>query len=777
MKFGISQPVRRKEDQRFLTGKGRYVDDISLPGQAHACVVRSPLACAAIESIEVSEAAAATGVLAVYTGADLEADGMGHLPCNIPLKSRDGSPRADTPRPALAVGRVRHVGDPVAVVIAETAAQARDGAELVHVEYEDMPAVADLAEAAKPGAPQVWDHAPGNVAFDWEQYDKPATDAAFAAAAHVVSMEIVNNRLVPNPIEPRSALAAYDPDDERFTIYLQTQGAHSLRRQLADVFLKVPQDKVRVITPDVGGGFGMKLFFYPEYAMVAYAARKLGRPVKWTAERGESFLSDSHARSHLTTAELALDAEGGFLALRVSTLADMGAYLSGAAPLIPTSAYVPILTGQYRIPALYAEVKGIFTNTVPVDAYRGAGRPEAMYLVERLVNRAAETLGIAPEELRRRNFVPADAMPYTTPTGLVYDSGDFAAILDGAMDRADWSGFPARREAARSRGRLAGIGMACYVEMTGGAPTEDAEIVFNDDGSVSVMVGTMSNGQGHETAFAQLVAERLGVDFEKIEVVMGDTDRIKTGGGTGGSRSLHAEGGAIVVTADMIIDKGKAIAANVLEAAVTDIEFHEGRFGVAGTDIGIDILDLARAARDPGNLPEGMEAGLDTTGRYATEGNKTYPNGCHICEVEVDPETGVTQVVRYTVVDDLGNVVNPLLVAGQVHGGIAQGLGQALMEQTVYDGNGQLLSGSYMDYCMPRADDIPAIDFTMIPTPCTTNPLGTKGCGEAGAIGAPAAAINAIENALAGLGVRTGDIAMPATPQRLWAAIRRARAA
>jgi carbon-monoxide dehydrogenase large subunit len=454
----------------------------------------------------------------------------------------------------------------------------------------------------------------------------------------------------------------------------------------------------------------------------------------------------------------------------------MGAYLSGAGPLIPTTAYVPILTGQYRIPALYTEVKGIFTNTVPVDAYRGAGRPEAMYLIERLVNKAAAALGVAPEELRRRNFVPAEAMPYTTPTGLVYDSGDFAAILDGAKKKADWDGFPARREAAKSRGRLAGIGMACYVEMTGGAPTEDAEIVFNADNTVSVAVGTMSNGQGHETAFAQLLAERLGVDFDKIEVVMGDTDRVKTGGGTGGSRSLHAEGGAIVVTTDKIIEKGKAVAANVLEAAVADIEFHEGRFGVAGTDIGIDILELASAARDPGKLPEGMEPGLDATGRYEMEG-KTYPNGCHICEVEVDPETGVTEVVRYTVVDDLGNVVNPLLVAGQVHGGVAQGLGQALMEETVYDDNGQLLSGSYMDYCMPRADDIPGIDFEMLPTLCTTNPLGTKGCGEAGAIGAPAAAINAIENALAGLGIGAGDIAMPATPHRLWVAIRKARAA
>jgi carbon-monoxide dehydrogenase large subunit len=716
------------------------------------------------------------GVLAVYTGADLERDGLGHIPCNIPVTNRDGTPRADTPRPALAVGAVRHVGDPVAVVIAETKQQAVEAAEMVLVDYDDHTPVIEPLKALEAGAPQVWDHVPGNVCFDWEMYDKAATDKAFERAAHTVTLDIVNNRLVVNAVEPRAILAAYDADADHYTVYVESQGTLSLRRQFADAILKVPEDKVRVVTPDVGGGFGMKLFFYPEYAMAAYAAGKLRRPVKWTGERTESFLSDTHGRGHNTRAELALDEDGRFLAVRVDTVADLGAYLSNAGPLIPTMAYVPIITQQYAIPAIHTRVRGVFTHTVPVDAYRGAGRPEATYLMERLVEAAATQLGMDSGELRSRNFVRPEQMPYTTPTGLVYDSGDFAGIMAAAKQKADWDGFEARKADALKRGKRAGIGMACYVEMTGGAPDEAANIVFNEDDTVSVFVGTLSTGQGHETAFAQLVAARLGVDFDRVLVRQGDSDTLSMGGGTGGSRSLHLEGGAIVVTTDEIIEKGKQLAAHVLETSDVDVEFADGRFAVAGTDLGIDIMELARVARDPARIPDGMDAGLDTEGRY-TKDAQTFPNGCHICEVEVDEETGVTDIVRYTVVDDFGNVVNPMLVEGQVHGGVSQGLGQSMFEHTVFDADGQLLSGSFMDYCMPRADDIPAIDFTMRNTPCETNLLGSKGCGEAGAICAPAASIAAVENALAPLGIRTGDIQMPATPLRVWQAIQRARAA
>ncbi len=775
MKFGVSQPVRRKEDDRFITGAGSYVDDINLDGQVYAHVVRSPLASARITGIDIADAMTAPGVLAVYTGDDLERDGMGHLPCNIPVTNRDGTPRAETPRPALAVGQVRHVGDPVAVVVAETKFQAVEAAELVMVDYDDLDPIIDPLKAVEDGAPQVWDHARNNLCFDWEMYDEAATQAAFQSAAHTVSVDIVNNRLIVNAMETRAALASYDSAEDH-TIYLESQGTLGLRAQFANVFLKVPEDKVRVITPDVGGGFGMKLFFYPEYGMVLYATRKLGRPVKWTGERTEAFLSDTHGRSHNTRAELALDADGKFLAVRVDTVAELGAYLSNAGPLIPTMAYVPIITGQYDIPNIYTRVRGVFTHTVPVDAYRGAGRPEATYVMERLVEKAAEQLGLAADDLRARNFVRPEQLPYKTPTGLVYDSGDFNGIMTTAKDRAGWDGFEQRRRDALARGKRAGIGMACYVEMTGGAPDEAANIVFNEDDTVDVFVGTLSTGQGHETAFAQLVAERLGVPYERIFIRQGDSSQITMGGGTGGSRSLHHQGGAIVVTADEIIEKGKQLAAHTLETSAVDITFEQGRFAVAGTDLGIDILELARVARDPAKLPDGMDPGLDTQATY-TRTAQTFPNGCHVCEVEVDEHTGVVEVVRYTVVDDFGNVVNPMLVAGQVHGGIGQGLGQSLFEHTVFDDDGQLLSGSFMDYCLPRADDIPHIDFEMRNTPCQTNPLGTKGCGEAGCICAPAASITAIEDALKPLGVKAGDIQMPATPLRVWQAIQSAASA
>jgi len=771
MKFGASQPVRRKEDARFLTGTGRYVDDISLPGQAHLAIVRSPHAHADIRSIDIAAAAGAPGVLAVYTGADLEADGLGHLPCNVTIKNKDGSARAETPRPALAVGRVRHVGEPVAAVVAETPAAARDAAELVAVDYAPLAAVADVRDAMAAEAPRLFDDVPGNVCFDWAAYDKEATEAAFAEADRVVTIEVVNNRVVVNALEPRAAIAAYDPDTDRYTLYTGTQGTLSVRRVLARQVLKVPEDRVRVITPDVGGGFGAKLFLYPEYVVAVYAARRLGRPVKWVAERGESFVSDNHGRSHVTRGELALSSDGTFLALRTHTYADLGAYLSPAGPLIPTYAHVRALPGPYRFRAVYCEVTGVLTNTVPVDAYRGAGRPEATYLVERLVEAAAKALGLAPDEIRRRNFVAPDEMPYRTASGLVYDSGEFAEILERAKRRADWEGFDKRRAAALERGRRAGIGIGFYVEVTGGAPDEAAQIVFNDDDTIDVFVGTLSTGQGHETAFAQIVAERLGVSLDAVRIRQGDSDAIGSGGGTGGSRSLHAEGGAILDGVAKVIDKGRRVAANVLEAAVEDVEFADGRFAVAGTDVAIDILALARAARDPRHLPAGEEPGLDAAGAFSADVN-TFPNGCHVCEVEVDEETGAVAVTRYTVVDDFGAVVNPMLVMGQVHGGVAQGLGQALLERTVYDRDGQLLSGSWVDYCMPRADDVPAIDFAMHGVPSPTNPLGIKGCGEAGAIGAPPAVVNALLDALAPVGVT--DIDMPATPERVWRAIRAA---
>src|SRR3954447_3684761 len=758
-KFGIGQPVRRVEDPRLVTGAGRYSDDINLPNQVHGFVLRSPHGHARIRGIDTSAAKAAPGVLAILTGAEL---GSAGIPCMIPLKNRDGSNRADPLHPILCRDEVNYVGDNVAFVVAETRAQAQDAAELIEVDHDVLPAVADPAKAMDAGQPQVHPEAPRNVAFDWHYGDAAVTDAAFARAAHVTKLDLVNNKVVCNAMEPRACVAEYDSAADKLTVQTCTQGGWGFRDTLADN-LGMPQDKVRVITPDVGGGFGMKSFFYPEDRMAAYAARMLKRPVKWRADRGESFLSDTMGRDHVTTAELAFDSNKRITGMRVHVTSNMGAYYYFYAPYIPTGAALKVLPGVYDIPVLSYSVHGVFTNTVPVDAYRGAGRPESIYCVERLIEKAARELGVDPTELRRINFVRSDQMPYKTAAGELYDSGDFARVMQTAMGRADWQGAKARKEGAARSGRYRGIGMCYYIESTMGDPTEHATIRFEQDGTVSVLVGTQTNGQGHDTAYAQVLHQHLGVPFERIRVVQGDTDAIPAGGGTGGSRSLTAQGMAIADASDAVIDKGKAYAAQVFEAAAADITFTEGDFRVAGTDRVIGIMDLAEKARAIA-IP-GVEPGLDAAATTQLSA-WTFPNGCHIAEVEVNAETGEVQIDRYTVVDDFGVVVNPMLVEGQVHGGIVQGLGQALLEGAVYDDSGQLLTGSFMDYSMPRAVNMPSFDFSTVEVPCKNNALGVKGCGEAGSVGSPAAVINAIIDALAPLGVTQVD--MPATALKLW---------
>ncbi|WP_300299238.1 xanthine dehydrogenase family protein molybdopterin-binding subunit [Ferrovibrio sp.] len=763
-KFGQSQPVRRVEDQRFITGKGRYTDDINLPSQVYGVMLRSPHAHARILKIDTSAAQAAPGVLAVYTHADLKAANIGDLPCTIPLKNRDGSMRADPPRPALADGMVRHVGDPVAFVVAETAAQARDAAEMIEVDYDALPAAAELATAMEPGQPQIWPQAPSNRAFDWEIGDKARIDALFASAAKTVKLTLENNRIVVASMEARVALAAFDKDSGRFTLYTPTQGVWVQKKLLAKI-LGLPEEKFHVVTGDVGGGFGMKIFIYPEQVMTLFASRALGRPVKWTSDRGEAFLTDTHGRANLTHAEMALDKDHNFLALRIHNIADMGAYLSTYAPMIPTMAGTKVLSSVYRFQGVYSRVEGVFTNTVPVDAYRGAGRPESNYIMERLIDVAARELGIDRAELRRKNYIPPTAFPWTSAMGLTYDSGEFENTSNTALKAIDWAGFEVRRAEAKKRGKRRGIGMAYYLEATGGAPTERAEIRFAEDGFVEVYVGTQSTGQGHETAYTQIVAEQLGVDFDKVRILQGDSDAIPTGGGTGGARSLYSEGGAILKAKDGVVEKGKVVAADMLETAAGDIEFAAGRFRVAGTDRDIGIVEVAQEARKRSNAKAGEAAGLDTAADWQVQAI-TFPNGCHACEVEIDEATGVAEVVRYVVADDMGKVINPTIVKGQIHGGVVQGVGQALYENVVYDTDGQLLTGSFTDYCLPRADNFPEIEVILCEVPCKTNPLGVKGAGEAGAVGSAPATISAIVDALADLGVKHVD--MPATPQKLW---------
>jgi carbon-monoxide dehydrogenase large subunit len=771
-KFGIAQPVRRVEDPRLLRGNGVFTDDIAPSGVAHGIVLRSPHAAARLLRIEATAARALPGVLAVITHAELAADGIAGLPCLVTLNNRDGSPQFTPPRPVLADTAVHHVGTPVAFIVAETIQAARDAAEAVVADYDILPAVTDLATATAPGQMQVWEGAARNICFDWEVGQKELADKLFAQATHVTRLEVVNNRVVVNSMEARAALATYD-EAAGWILRTNTQGSWDIKTMLGGVF-GVHAERFRVVTPDVGGGFGMKLFLYPEHVLTCFAARLLGRPVKWACERSEAFLSDSQGRDNITTGEIALDGNGKLLALRTRNLAGMGAYLSNYAPYIPTLAGTSVLASVYGFQAVYAHVIGVFTNTVPVDAYRGAGRPESNYLVERLIDAAAREIGIDRVELRRRNMVPPEAMPYTSPMGRTYDSGDFRVVLDAALKTMDWAGFEGRRAAAAERGRHRGIGLAYYLEATGGPPTERAEIRFAEDGFVDVYVGTQSTGQGHETAYVQLTVDRLGVPGEQVRIIQGDTGSIPQGGGTGGARSLYSEGQAILLTAATVIEKGRQAAGEALEAAAADIVFADGRFAITGTDRGIDIIALAALQR--ARVARGEDAATLDAAEIAQIDNHTFPNGCHIAEVEIDPETGVTALLRYSVTDDVGRAINPMIVRGQVHGGVAQGFGQAVLERTVYDpDSGQLLSGSLMDYALPRAEDLPDIEVELIEVPCRTNPLGVKGAGEAGAIGSPPAVINAILDALAPLDVT--DIDMPATPEKLWRAIALARAA
>ncbi len=770
-KFGLSQSVRRVEDPRLLLGNGRYTDDIALANQAHGHVLRSPHAHAKIVSMDVTAARAMPGVLAIMTGADLVALGVGEVPCVIPLKNSNGSDRSNTPRLPLATDAVRHVGDPVAFVVAETVEQARDAGEAIEMEYEVLASVTDLAVAAEADQPQIWESAPNNTVFDWEVGDKARTDSLVSGAAHVTRLTVVNNRVVVASMEGRACAAEYDAASGHFTVYAGTQGSWLVKNLLASSVLKVEPEKVRVVTPDVGGGFGMKLYLYAEYALCALAARATGRPVKWAAERTEAFLSDTHGRDNITLGELALDANGKFIALRTKNVANMGAYLSTFAPFIPTGAGTKVLASVYDFQAIHARVLGIVTNTVPVDAYRGAGRPESNYLVERLIDQAARDLKIDRIELRRRNMVQQSAMPYLTAMNQRYDSGDFPRVMDAALGKIDWAGFPARRAEAAQRGKKRGIGIAYYLEATGGGPTENARVAFADDGMVDVYVGTQSTGQGHETAYAMLTANELGIPMGKIRIQQGDSDSLPAGGGTGGARSLYSEGQAILITTASVIEKGKQAASEILEAAIVDIEFTKGRFDVVGTDRGIDILTLAARQR------QRIAAGEDTILLDALETAKieahTFPNGCHVAEVEVDPDTGSIAIPRYIVVDDVGHALNPLIVRGQVHGGVAQGIGQAFMERTSYDAeSGQLLSASFMDYALPRAEDLPDIEVDLIEVPCETNPLGVKGAGEAGAVGSPPAVVNALIDALSDAGVTAID--MPATPEVVWKALQAA---
>ncbi len=757
-KFGIGQAIPRAEDPRLLTGRGRYTDDVSLPGQAFGYVLRSPYAHAEIRSIDVADASQAPGVIGIVTGADLEADGIGGIKVKFAPKNRGGWTMPEPERPALVTGHVRHVGDPVALVVADTLAQAKDAAELIEVDFDPLPAIADPGKALDADAPKVWELERGNLSFDWEMGDKAATDAAFEAAAHVVSVDLVNNRVVANSMEGRACVAGFDGASERFSLYVSSQGVHGMKSQLAEDIFHLPEDRFHVLTTDVGGGFGMKIFMYPEYVAALYAARKFGRPVKWAAERSEGFISDDHGRDNLTRAELAIDADGKFLAIKIDTIANMGAYLSNFAPFVATLCGCVMLTGCYDLPVAYVNVKGVFTHTQPVDAYRGAGRPEAAYVVERIVDVAARQLGISGAELRRRNFIPPEAMPYDTALDLTYDSGDFAQNMEQAIELSDWAGIDARRAQAAARGKLRGIGMAAYIEACGGGPDEKARIEIDRTGSVNLYIGTQSNGQGHETAYKQLIADYLGIEPDAITMLQGDSDTIPTGRGTGGSRSIPVGGVAVVNASEQILEKAKEKAADLLEAATADIEVANGRFTIAGTDRSITLSEIAQSSE--------TETAFDETSAFAPPSN-TYPNGTHICEVEIDRDTGQTAIVSYIVVDDFGTILNPLMVAGQVHGGIAQGIGQALLEHTVFDPeSGQLLSGSFMDYTMPRADDIPDIDFRYNVVPCATNPLGIKGAGEAGCIGAPPAVINAVVDALAEFGVTHVD--MPATPEKIW---------
>mgnify|MGYP001275273917 FL=1 len=781
MSEGIGQSVPRKEDGRFITGQGRYTDDIKQVGQTHAYFVRSPHAHADVVNIDVEEALAAPGVIAVLTGADVTADGLGGLPCGWMIHSKDGSEMKQPHHPVLADKRVHYLGEPVAMVIADTALEAKNASELVAVDWAEKQAVVSVSEAQ--AAPAIYDDIPQNTCYEWALGDSDAVEKAMEKAAHVTRIELTNNRLIPNAMEPRAALAEYNPGSDELTLHTTSQNPH-LARLILTAFVQIaPEHKLRVIAPDVGGGFGSKIFVYSEETALAWAAKKLGLTIKWTAERSEAFLADAHGRDHVTTALLAMDETGQFLAFKVKTTANMGAYLSTFASSVPTYLYGTLLAGQYRTPAIYVEVDSVFTNTAPVDAYRGAGRPEATYLVERIVTKAATELGKDPAELRRQNFIRTDEFPYETPVALTYDIGDYEASLNKALELSDYEGFAARKASAAAKGKLRGIGLSCYIEACGLAPSqvagalgagvglwESGEVRVNPTGSVSVLTGSHSHGQGHETTFAQLVADKLGVPIDDVDVVHGDTGKLDFGLGTYGSRSLAVGGSALVNAADKVIEKGRKVAAHLLRTEPDNIEFEAPVYRMKNSNESKTFQEIAFAAYVNHDYPDDLEPGLAEKAFY-DPGNFTYPAGTHVCEVEIDPDTGVTKIVQFVAVDDFGNLINPMIVEGQVHGGIAQGIGQALLEQAVYDDAGQLITGSYMDYCMPRADDLPNFTVGMTCTPCTHNPIGAKGCGEAGAIGSPPAVINAVLDAIG-----ETDMDMPASPERVWSMIKRANA-
>ncbi|NNE82631.1 MAG: xanthine dehydrogenase family protein molybdopterin-binding subunit [Alphaproteobacteria bacterium] len=775
--YGIGQSVPRVEDRRLLTGLGNYTDDRKVAGQAHMAVVRSPHAAARVISIDSDAATAMPGVLAVLTGKDADADGLGGLSCSVKRRQRDGQPMIEPPFPILAHDAVNMVGVAVAIVVAERLDQALDAAEMVDVDYEVLDAATDTGTALDPGVPQVWQDVANNESFYFTLGDQAAVEDAFAAAAHVVDLEFTVTRVSANTMEPRGAIGFYDPSDERYTLYAGMQSPHRVRSELAGSILRIPEARLRIIAPDMGGGFGMRGAPFAEHALVLWAARRLGRPVRWVATRSEALATDYHARDNVSSAGLALDADGKFLGLRVSTKANLGGYLSFAGPHSPTN-NLGGLSGVYTTPQIFAEVRGAYTHTSPTTAYRGAGRPEASYAVERLIDTAAVEIGIDPVELRRRNLIPNDALPYDTGFVFTYDTGDFEAVMDKAVEVADRAGFTARQAAARDQGKLRGLGIACVIEIAGGPlpiPNEEsAAISFESDGGVTVAMGTHSHGQGHETAFRQIASELLGLEFDQISIVYGDTDKVHHGKGTFGSRSISVGGAALQRASEKIIDKAQRIAAHLLETAEADIRFDDGNFIVEGTDRSISLTDVAKAAYAPASMPTGMEIGLAETAIVLPPG-PTYPNGCHVCEVEIDRDTGVVEIVNYVVVDDCGRMLNPMLVKGQVHGGIAQGAGQALMEEVVYDSDsGQLLTGSYMDYTMPRADDFPSFEVVGHEVPSDNNPFGFKGAGEAGTVGALPAVMNAVCDALRPLGVRNFD--MPATSHRVWQAIQDAEA-
>ena len=770
-RFGIGQGVPRWEDPRLLRGGGRYTDDINRPSQAYGHVLRSPHAHASIEAIDTAAAATAPGVLAVYTGADIEAAGLGDIPCAVPRHKADGSPMFTPPNPALRKDRVRLVGDYVAFVVAETPAQARDAAELIAVDYAPLPPVTGTADAVAPGAPAVWDDCPDNVCFVFRLGDRDKSDAAFAAAHHVTRLDMTFTRVAINPMEPRACVAEYDKYDGRYTLYSGTQGPHGMRQAMAEPILKVPENCLRVVSHDMGGAFGMRSCPYCEYILCLLASKDLDRPVKWTSERGEGMMSDDHARDNVTTAELALDAEGGFLALRVRTVANLGAYLTLLGPHSPTN-NLGTLANTYTTPAFDIEITGVFTNTNSTGPYRGAGRPEAAYVIERVIDTAAREMGIDRVEIRRRNMIAPDAMPYQTGLLFKYDCGEFEKNMDDVLLLAGHDGFEARRAEARARGRLRGFGVANAIEQSAGGPQETAEIRFDPSGTVTLIMGTHNHGQGHETIFRQILSDKLGLEFEQVRLAQGDTDAVIAGAGTYGSRSSGAGGASILMAADKIVDKCRKVAAHMMEAAEEDIEFADGAFTVAGTDRTVSLADAAKTAQNFMTCPPGIEPGMNEWAAWRPPA-PTFPNGCHVSEVEIDPDTGALEILRYLTIDDVGTVINPLLLDGQLHGGIVQGIGQIVMETMVWDReSGQLLSGTFMDYAMPRADDLPNFETAANEVPTPTNPMGVKGAGEAGCVGAMPALMNAIVDALAPLGVRSFD--MPASPERLWRAIREA---